>query len=109
MSLPARQQHALDQIESQFEAAEPQLMAMFAAFTKVAVADAMPAREEISRRLPRVVLVVMMALAVAGAILLGALTGSPRCSRSVPGSRIAQVASVAGCRPATSTAGSSGR
>ena len=64
-SLPSRQQHALDQIEHQSEAAEPQLMAMFAAFTRVAAAEAMPPREEITRRLPRVLLVCVMALTVA--------------------------------------------
>jgi len=107
MSLPARQQHALDQIESQFEAAEPKLMAMFAAFTKITVTDAMPAREEISPRLPRVLLMVVMALTVTGAVLLGTLTGTPRCPRGLSGGRIAHVAAVAGCKPVT-TAGSSG-
>jgi hypothetical protein len=108
MSLPARQQQALDQIESQFEAAEPQLMAMFAAFTRVAKAEAMPVREEIVRRLPRVVLVCVMALTVIGAVLLGTLVGSPRCQRALSGSRMAHIAAIATCKPAT-TAGSSGR
>ena len=44
MSLPGRQQHALNQIEHQFAVAEPKLMAMFAAFTRVAGAEAMPPR-----------------------------------------------------------------
>jgi len=108
MSLPSRQRHALDQIEHQFEAAEPQLMAMFAAFTRVAAAEAMPAREEIARRLPRVLLVCVMALTVAGAVLLGTLTGSPRCPRGPISTQAAHVAAIAGCKTAT-TAGSSGR
>lgn len=108
MSLPARQQQTLDHIERQFEAAEPQLMAMFAAFTRVARAEAMPAREVISARLPRLLLIGVMALTVAGAVLLGTLVGSPRCSRALSGSRMAHVAAVATCKPAT-TAGSSGR
>ena len=107
MSLPARQQQALDQIETQFEAAEPQLTAMFAAFTRVAMAEVMPAREVIDRRLPRVVLVCVMALTVIGAVLLATLAGTPRCPRVVPGPKIAHVTSLAGCKPAT-TAGSSG-
>jgi len=108
MSLPARQQHALDQIESQFEAAEPQLTAMFAAFTRVARAEAMPAREEIGRRVPQVVAVCVMALAVAGVVLLGTLVGSPRCQRALSGARMAHVAAVSTCKAAT-TAGSPGR
>ena len=108
MSLPARQQHRLDQIERQFESAEPQLMAMFAAFTRVAAAEAMPPREELSRRLPRVVLAFVMALTVAGTVLLATLTGSPRCSRGLAATRTAHVSAIAGCRPPT-TAGSSGR
>ena len=108
MSLPARQQQTLDQIERQFAAAEPQLMAMFAAFTRVARAEAMPAREVISARLPRLLLIGVMALTVVGAVLLGTLVGSPRCSRALSGSRVAHVAAVATCKPAT-TAGSSGR
>lgn len=108
MSLPGRQQHALDQIEHQFEAAEPQLMAMFAAFTRVAAGQAMPAREAIARRLPRVLLVCVMALTVAGAVLLGTLTGSPRCPRGAVSAQAAHMAAIAGCKIAT-TAGSSGR
>jgi hypothetical protein len=107
MSLPARQQQTLDQIETQFEAAEPQLTAMFAAFTRVARAEAMPGREEIGRRLPHVVLVCVMALAVVGAVLLATLVGSPRCQRALSGARMAHVAAVANCKPAT-TAGSPG-
>jgi hypothetical protein len=108
MSLPARQQQALDQIESQFEVAEPQLMAMFAAFTRVAKTEAMPAREVIGRRLPQLLLICVMALTVIGAVLLGTLVGSPRCQRALSGSKMAHIAAVANCKPAT-TAGSSGR
>jgi hypothetical protein len=107
MSLPTRQQHRLDQIERQFESAEPQLTAMFAAFTRVAATEAMPPREEISRRLPRVVLAFVMALTVAGTVLLATLTGGPRCSRGLPATRSAHVPAIVGCRPPT-TAGSSG-
>ena len=107
MSLPGRQQHALNQIEHQFAVAEPKLMAMFAAFTRVAAAEAMPAREEITRRLPRVLLVCVMALTVAGAVLLGTLTGSPRCPRGSVSAQTAHVAAFAGCKVTTS-AGSSG-
>jgi len=98
MSLPARQQHRLDQIEKGLEAADPKLIAMFAAFTKVTVADVMPAREVIRNRLPQVLLIGLMALTVVSAVLLGSLLGSPRCSRATPTSRVAHMASITQCQ-----------
>ena len=52
MSLPARQQAVLDQIERILTAADPQLKSMFAAFARVASREAMPATEAISKRSP---------------------------------------------------------
>ena len=53
MSLPARQQAVLDQIERILAAADPQLKSMFTAFARVASREAMPATEAISKRSPR--------------------------------------------------------
>jgi hypothetical protein len=50
MSLPARQQLALDQIERVLQAADPRLKSMFASFARLASPEAMPATEALSDR-----------------------------------------------------------
>ena len=106
MSLPGRQQHVLDKIENSLEVTDPQLMAMFAAFTKVTAADVMPAREVIRSRLPQVVLVCVMALTVVSAVLLGTFLGSPRCPRATAASRVTHMAAVTQCQGSSAPASS---
>ena len=50
MSLPARQQLVLDQIERVLVAADPRLKSMFAAFARLSAPEAMPATEAIADR-----------------------------------------------------------
>jgi hypothetical protein len=89
MSLPARQQHALDEIELTLQNADPQLRSMFATFTRLTSLEAMPATEAIRARLPRVtVLISLIVAAVVGAVALGMLTPANACPR-IPAGRVA--------------------
>src|SRR5260370_28264215 len=70
MSLPARQQVVLDQIERVLAAADPRLKSMFAAFARLTSPEALPATEVISdspvrRRTVIVSIVVISALSLA--------------------------------------------
>jgi hypothetical protein len=88
MALPARQQHALDEIELTLQAGDPRLKSMFATFTRLTTLEAMPATEAICARLPRVaVLVSLIVAAVLGAVALGLLTATT-CPR-IPTGRVA--------------------
>jgi hypothetical protein len=71
MSLPARQQLVLDQIEQALQAADPGLGSMFAAFGRMASREAMPATEVISgRRARRTVLAFIVVAGMLGALVL---------------------------------------
>lgn len=48
MSLPARQQRVLDGIAESLRRSEPRLTAMFAIFTRLALADRRPSREQLA-------------------------------------------------------------
>jgi hypothetical protein len=106
MSLPGRQQRALDTIESSLQTADPQLNSMFSTFTRLTRADAMPVTEVLYQKLPQRVLACVMALAVASAILVGTLLGGQDCRRAPVRSGVMPTASMA-CRnakaPVTST------
>jgi hypothetical protein len=89
MSLPARQQHALDDIELRLLAGDPRLTSMFATFTRLTAPEAMPATEAISVRLPRTaVLIGVIVTAVVGAVVAALLTAPAPCTR-IPAGRVA--------------------
>jgi hypothetical protein len=84
MSLPTRQQRALDKIEKTFQARDPRLTSLFATFGRLTAQDAMPAFEQITSRLTRylqpVLLIPMVAVIMVTSIVLGSLAPGPRCS-----------------------------
>jgi hypothetical protein len=82
MSLPTRQQHVLDQIETSLQTADPRLKSMFASFTRMTSREAMPAREAICRTLPRAMLVGVLVVAMLGLVLAAALVSGPGCVRT---------------------------
>ena len=80
MSLPARQQLILDQIEQVLRAAEPRLDSMFAAFCRAARSEAMPATEVISgRSARRMVIVCVMVISMLGVLVLDIRATSNDC------------------------------
>jgi Protein of unknown function (DUF3040) len=93
MSLPARQQLILDQIEKALQAADPGLKSMFAAFARLAPKETMPATEGISGRrwTAMISLVVIGAL---GMVMVGFLATSKAC----PGLSSDQVVASAAVR-----------
>jgi hypothetical protein len=89
MSLPARQQHALEEIELRLLADDARLKSMFATFTRLTAPEAMPGTEAISVRLPRNALLFGLILtAVLGAVVAALLTGTTPCP-PVPVGRMA--------------------
>lgn len=57
MSLPARQQRVLDQIEETIQTRDPRLKSLFAIFVRLTSTEAMPRIEELSPRAARLQLV----------------------------------------------------
>jgi Protein of unknown function (DUF3040) len=108
MSLPTRQQRALDRIEASLVSGDPNLTSMFATFTRMTCLEAMPSTEAIRRRLPRVLIACAMALAMAGVIAIGALMSGPSCARMLGRGGFAHATPVATCRPGA-VAGTGGR
>jgi len=88
MCLPARQQRALDDIESALEARYPHLAAMFATFTRLTKGEELASTERLPRRgswrLPRAALAVLPAAAVmaflAGLLIAISLNGARACA-----------------------------
>ncbi len=80
MSLPARQQQILDQIEQVLQAADPRLKSMFAAFARLAPREAVPASEVIVRRSARrTVVIFVMVLSLLGVLMLSILGTKDVC------------------------------
>ena len=112
MTLPVRQQHALNQIEIGLQSGDARLKSLFATFTRLTSLEAMPTIEAICARppgrlvvrLPRpVVLLPILVVALLTAVLLGVLAGSPStCPRAGARQPVAQAAArVAACRVGT--------
>lgn len=88
MCLPARQQRALDDIESALEARYPHLTAMFATFTRLTKGEELASTERLPRRgyrrLPRGVLTLLPAAAVmaflAGLLIAISLNSVQACA-----------------------------
>ena len=71
MSLPARQQQILDQIEQALQTADPRLKSMFAAFARLPRREAVPASEVILHRSRRRKLgICVMVLCLLGVLML---------------------------------------
>ena len=79
MSLPARQQRVLDQIETILQARDPALTSMFA----LTAQEAMPKIEELKGRLSRllqpVMLIPLLAVVIVSSIVAGSFVPGPRC------------------------------
>ena len=111
MSLPGRQQRALDEIEKSLESRDPRLTSLFAVFGRLVAQEAMPTLEELTGRLSRllrpVLLVPMAAVIMVMSIVLGSLAPGPRCSTLQAARGIAHgqasLRSAGGC-PAPATA-----
>ena len=71
MSLPARQQRALDRIDRRLAVDDPRLGSMFATFTRLTLDEPMPATERVSARLKRLLPSVVISIAlIAGLAVL---------------------------------------
>ena len=81
MSLSARQQRVLDQIERTLQAADPRLASMFAAFSRLAPTQAGPAARPARRRgAPRIAAIVIVVIGLLGGVVaLGAVATSKAC------------------------------
>ena len=83
MSLPARQQRVLDQIETILQARDPDLTSMFATLARLTAQDAMPKIEELkgwlSRLLQPVRLIPLLAVVIVSSIVVGSFVPGPHC------------------------------
>ncbi len=112
MSLPARQQLVLDQIERVLQAADPRLKSMFAAFARLASAEAMPVTEVISARPARRLAVLISVLVISALSLVMVFVVAT--SKACPGLSSDQVVAsatvrFAGCSKATDSWSKGGR
>jgi NhaP-type Na+/H+ or K+/H+ antiporter len=111
MSLPARQQRILDQIELILQAGDPRMKSMFAAFTRFASGEAMPAREAVRARLPRLrVLIPVMLVTVLSIVFLSIFATSTACPRLSSDQAVASAATrLAACTNSTDAWSKGGR
>jgi hypothetical protein len=113
MSLPAGQERTLHHIEGALQATEPQLASMFAIFTRLnrdEPVGAEPVQRERPRWLPSkaalsavVLIPVMFAAVIIGALLSGSARGATSCQVSYPPGGEAALLHRANC-PRTQTA-----
>jgi hypothetical protein len=112
MSLPARQQLVLDQIERMLQAADPGLKSLFAAFARLAPPDATPAAEAISGRPVRrwMVMISIMVISALSLVMVFVVATSKACPR-LSSDQIVASATVrfAGCSKATDSWSKGGR
>jgi hypothetical protein len=95
MSLPARQQRALDRIDQTLTGNDPRLGSMFAIFTRLTLDEPMPATERVSARLKRLLhpaMVISIALIAGLTVLLVSVPAHTRsrCGFTLAESRLAQ-------------------
>jgi len=111
MSLPTRQQQALDKIELALQAADPRLKAMFAIFTRLTSRDAMPTTEAIAAKLPRPMMAIsILVVTVLGAVLLSVLAAGTACPRLSSDQAVTSAAvRLAACRDNTAAWSKGGR
>ncbi len=83
MSLPARQQRVLDQIEMFLQARDPALSSLFATFGRLTAHEAMPKLEELkgwlSRLLQPVMLIPLLVVVIVSSVVAGSFVPGPRC------------------------------
>jgi Protein of unknown function (DUF3040) len=111
MSLPARQQQALDKIDRALQSADPKLKSMFAIFTRLTSREAMPTTEAIVAKLPRpMVMISIMVVTVLSAVLLSVLAAGTECPRLSSDQVVASAAvRLAACRDSTAAWSKGGR
>jgi hypothetical protein len=111
MSLPARQQQALDKIELALQAADPKLKAMFATFARLTSREAMPTTEAIVAKLPRPVMMIsIMVVTVLAAVLVSVFAAGTECPRLSSDQVVATAAvRLAACRDNTAAWSKGGR
>jgi hypothetical protein len=96
MSLPARQQRVLDQIEVILQARDPRLTSLFASFARLTSHEAMPKVEELKgwvvhllqlkrRLIQPVMLIPVVVVAIVGSVVLGSFVPSSRCTSATRG------------------------
>jgi len=94
MSLPARQQRALDRIDQTLAVDDPRLGSMFAIFARLTLDEPMPATERVSARLKRLLrpAVISITLIAGLAVLLVSVPAhaTSRCGLTLAESRLAQ-------------------
>lgn len=105
MSLPARQQRALDRIDRRLAVDDPRLGSMFATFTRLTVDEPMPATERVSARLKRLLpsMVISIALVAGLAVLTVSMPAhsTSMCGFTLAESRPAQaLGGTRTCQPA---------
>lgn len=114
MSLPARQQRVLDQIETILQARDPALTSMFAAFARLAGQEAMPKIEELKGRLSRllqpVMLIPLLAVVIVSSIVAGSFVPGPRCGSvaTARGTGYVIAGKAGACNPGAERAGNLG-
>ena len=84
MTLPARQQRVLDQIEVTLQARDPRLMSLFATFARLTWHEAMPTTEQLGARLsgmlrPVLLIPALLVAMVSIALLASFTTATPHC------------------------------
>ena len=114
MSLPARQQRVLDQIETILQARDPALTSMFATFARLTAQEAMPKIEELKGRLSRllqpVLLIPLLAVIIVSSIVAGSFVPGPRCGSvaTARGTGHVIAGKAAACNPGAERAGNVG-
>ncbi len=96
MSLPARQQRALDRIDQTLAVDDPLLGSMFEIFSRLTLDEPMPVTERVTAGLKRVLrpaMVISIALIAGLTVLLVSVPAhaSSRCGFTLAESRLAQV------------------
>jgi hypothetical protein len=111
MSLPARQQLILDQIEKALLAADPRLKSMFAAFARLTPREVAPAPEAISGWPGRRAKIIsIMVISVLGMVTLSFFATSKACP-GLPSDQVVASAAVryAACSKSTDAWSKGGR
>jgi hypothetical protein len=107
MSLPACEQRVLKNMEGALRVSEPHLAAMYAIFARLNAGEPVGAESLARGRVPRpraavcamVLIPVMFAIVVVGALLSGSARGATSCATSSPAVRGGPMLSRASCPP----------
>jgi hypothetical protein len=94
MVIPYRDQRVLRRMTRVLGAADPHLAGMLAIFARLSAGEALPRREQIRGLLPRALLAVAAAAALAADLLGCAALRAARCARAVGGACVAAARSA---------------